>query len=304
MLVSLRRIFKFAFQDFTRNFVVSLAVIVTIFLMLISINLVLGLNYISHQATRIFEEQIDISVYIKPEVSEEMIKGFRSFLMGFSEIKNVEIVTPEMALERFRAKHKDEPEILDALSEIEKNPLGATLVIKLRDLSKYQNVLNALDHPSYKEIIEDKDYTDYSLLISRINNVSKKIKVSSLILILFFGLIAALIVFNSVKMAIYNHREEIGIMKLVGASDVFIWSPFLLEGVLSSFVAVFLSALCILPLVAALDSYLIGFFGSNSASLSAYFFANSWKIFGAEFLVASVLYFISGLAAIRKYLRI
>lgn len=302
MLVSLRRIFKFAFQDFTRNFAISLAVIVTMFLMLLSINLVLGINYITNQAAKIIENQIDISVYIKSNASSDMINGFRSFLMGFSEIKDVEIVSPEMALARFKERHKDDPKILEALSEIEKNPLGTTLVIKLHDISQYSKVLGAADHPSYKEIIEDKDYTDYSVLIGRVNNIAGKVRIASLILILFFGLISTLIIFNSIKMAIYNHREEIGIMKLVGASDAFVWSPFLFEGIFSSAVAVVLSAACVLLLVSILESYIIGFFGSNLVSLRNYFFANSWKIFGAELLVSVVLYFFSGMLAIRKYL--
>ncbi len=302
MLVTLRRIFKFAFQDFFRNFVVSLAVIVTIFLMLLAVNLVLGLNHISYQAAQILEEQIDVSVYLKSGVSEEMVKGFRSFLMGFEEIKDVEIISPEMALQKFKERHKNDPKILDALAEIEKNPLGATLVVKLRDISKYQDVLNALDHPSYKDIVEDKDYTDYSLLISRVNEVSQKIKVISLLLIIFFGLIASLVVFNSVRMAIYNHKEEIGIMKLVGASDAFIWSPFLFEGIFSGFVAAVLVVLCVVPAVILIDPYLVSFFGSGAVVLREYFFGNVFKIFGLEFLFSIALYSLSGILAIRRYL--
>jgi len=304
MLVSFKRIIRFAFHDFTRNFALSLAIISTIFLMLISINLVLALNYISNQTLQVLENQIDISVYIKPSVSQDMITGFRSFLTSFSGIKDVEIVSPETALERFREKHKNDPKMLEALSEIEKNPLGTTLVIKLSDISKYEDILSALDHPSYKEIIEDKDYTDYSLLIGRITGISSKIRIISWLLILFFALVATLIIFNSVKMAIYNHKEEIGIMKLVGASDIFVWSPFLFEGIFSGLVAILITAACVLPFVIFAEPYVINFFGSNSISLVRYFFSNALKIFGFEFLISVVLYSFSGMLAIRRYLHI
>lgn len=303
MLISFHRAVKFAAQNFGRNVWLSLATVSMVFLMLISLNIIVVLNFITNSVVRSIEGRVDLSVYLRPEAQEETIAALRAYLFGLPEVKEVGLVDPETALLQFQEKHKNNPEIITALGEIDANPLGTTLIIKAKSTSDYQAILGSLDNPAYKDIILDKDFSNYERLISRVQTLGDKAKLAGLALSLCFGFIAILIVFNSVRLAIYTHREEIGIMKLVGASNWFVSAPYLIEGFFVCLFSLVLTIAVVFPILNLAEPQIVDFFGSEAPSIVDYFFNNFFFIFGLEFFISLFFVLISSSMAVNRYLR-
>ena len=303
MLISLRRAVKFAAQNFGRNVWLSLATISMVFLMLVSLNIIVVLNFVTNSVVQTIESRVDLSIYLKPDTSEEMVKSLRTYLTGLPEVKEVGLVDPETALLQFKERHKNNPEIVSALGEIGDNPLGATLVIKGNSAADYQAILGSLNNPSYKDIILDKDFSNYEKLISRVQVMGDKAKLAGMALSLCFAFISILIVFNSVRLTIYTHREEIGIMKLVGASNWFVSAPYLIEGFFVCLLSLVIIIAAVFPVLNLIEPQITVFFEGEAPSIVDYFYGNFFTIFGLEFVASLFLVLVSASMAVNRYLR-
>lgn len=304
MFVSLFRIGKFAAQNFWRNIWLSVITVSILVLTVLSFNVFVVMNALARSAVRSVEDRIDVSVYFKPGVSQDLVRSVRSYLLSFPQVRGVELVDPESALAQFSERHKSDTDIIDALREAGGNPLGAALVVRTAEAADYELVMQALEQPAYREYIEEKNFDDHKLLIAKIISISQKVQNFGLAVSAVFALIAVLIVFNSIRVAIYTHRDEIGIMKLVGASSVFVRSPFLLEGVLYSFLAMTVAMFLALPLIRLIDPAIVSFFDGANVSLAGYFRESFLTIVGGEFGTLAVLTVASSAFAMRKYLRV
>lgn len=304
MLTPASRILKFAAQNFWRNIWLSFVAISMIFLMLISLNIIVVINFITESVVTTIEERIDVSIYLKPEASENLVTSLRSYLMSLPQVKDVGYVDPEDALNQFKEKHRDDSDIMAALEEIGSNPLGSTLVVSAKSAEDYPMILDSLDNPAYKDIILDKDFSNQERLIEKVQVMGSKANLGGLALSLTFALIAIMIVFNSVRMTIYTHREEIGIMKLVGASNWFVRGPYLLEGVYACLVALVVTIIVVFPALGLIQPHFAGFFQESAPSLPGYFFHNFFLIFGIEFLIVAFLVLVSAAMAVNRYLRV
>lgn len=304
MVILMGRILKFAAQNFWRNIWLSFVTVSMIFLMLVSLNVIIIINFITESVVSGVEERIDVSIYLKPSANEDVAVSFRSYLMSLPQVKDVGYVDPEDALNQFKEKHTNDPEIMSALLEIESNPLGSTLIVKAKSADDYLAILGSLDNPTYKDIILDKDFSNHERLIERVRLMGSKAKLAGFVLSLVFALIAILIVFNSVRMTIYTHREEIGIMKLVGASNWFVRGPYLIEGVYSCLIALAFIIIFIFPILNFIQPHFASFFQESVPSLPLYFGHNFFMIFGMEFLVSVLLVLISASMAVNRYLKV
>ena len=123
-------------------------------------------------------------------------------------------------------------------------------------------------------------------------------------LAIFFALIATLIVFNTVRVAIYIHRDEIAVMRLVGARDWFIRGPFFFEVVFYSFVAAVLMGGIIAASLALWEPYIQAFFAGTEVKLSSFYIDNAFILFGAQFFGLVILSVGTSALAMRKYLRV
>ena len=208
MVISSLRVVKFALKDFWRNLGLSLMTISILVLTYLSLNLLVLVNFFTDTAVTLIENRVDISVYFGPEVSDERIMGVRGNLTSLPEVKDVAFVSRDEALSQFKKNHEDEPAILEALQEVGENPLGAVLVIKAKDASNYEPILDALKGPAISSLVEDKTVEDHRALIDRLNRITDKVKRAALGLSLMFAFISLLIVFNTIRVAIYIHREE------------------------------------------------------------------------------------------------
>jgi len=294
----------FALQSFWRNIWLSLATVFVVFLALISINFLLAINIVADSAILAVQDRIDVSIYFKPDVKESKIAEVKSKLESLSQVKSVVYKSPEENLAAFSQRHQNDAQIQETLRELLGNPMGATLVVKAKGLKDYPVILSAVDDPSFADLIEEKNYDDNQLVIDRINLIADNVKKIVLAISLIFSIIAILIVFNTVRIAIFTHQNEIAIMKLVGASNWFIRFPFIFESIISGILATILAMLFIYPLLSLAQSYLGAFFAGASFDLVGYFNGNFIMIFGLEFLAIIIINIFSSLVAISKYLNV
>lgn len=304
MFLSLARVIKLAFQQFHRNLWLSIATITLLVLALLTVNLVITLGAVAQVATEAVEDKIDVSIYFKPEVSNEEVESIRETLLKLDEVKEIEYIPREAALVRFRERHQDDAVIIESLGELNDNPFGATLAVAAKDPEYYPAIIAFLEDPYYQELIEEKNFEDHRMIIGRINSLMRNVRSFGLAVASVFGIIAILVVINTVRVAVYTHRGEIRIMRLVGANNWFIRGPFLFEAVLFSLLATVLAAAAVYAGFYFIQPYFNRLFDDVSLSLTAYYNANALLIFGAQFIGILLLTIVSSFLAVRRYLRV
>lgn len=304
ILLSISRSIKFALESFWRNVWLSLATIFIIYLALLSVNFLILINALSDSAVGAVKERVDVSVYFKQGVKNDKITEIKTHLESMPQVKNIAYRSPEDNYELFSQRHQDDLIISETLKELEGNPLGATLIIKANNLSDYPEILSAIDNPAYVRLIEEKSYQDHEAVIEKINTITDNVKKGALFVSLLFGIISVLIVYNTVRIAIFTHQSEVGIMKLVGASNWFIRSPFIIESVISGIIACVLSLFTIFFILSASSPYLQSFFAGTDFNLMGFFIANLPIIFITEMTAIILINIISSVIALNKYLNI
>ena len=288
MLLSLARIIKFGFQDVWRNFWLSLATIMILILTLFSVNL---------------KNRVDISIYLKQGVSEDKILNLRARLANINNVQEVIYTSQADALESFRQRYQANPEILQALQQLDQNPLTSSLVIKPKDPSLYENLIEELNQIQ-DPLIASRNFQDNKKLLDKINYITDKINDIAIIISSIFLMIMLLVIFNSVRLAIYSHRQEIIIMKLVGASNFFIKAPFLFSSLIYTITGVILTAVIFYPFLNILQPYLDTFFFGYNIDLLSYFNSRWLEIAGLQFLGIAAVNLLASYIAVGKYSKI
>src|SRR3989344_4186755 len=230
-LTSWYQLIIFSWQSFWRNIWLSIVTITIIVLALVSINFLVVLNVITDTAVSLVQEKIDVSVYFKQTVTEPQVLEVKPYLASLAQVDDITYISQQTALQAFRERHQQNTAIIESLEALDQNPLGATLIIQAKSLDDYPEILSVLDNSKYNELILDKNFEDHAAYISKLKNISDTINRIGILTAAVFIFIATLIVFNTIRVAIYTHRQEIGIMKLVGAANWFIRIPFLFSGI-------------------------------------------------------------------------
>lgn len=304
ILVAVSRSIIFAIQSFWRNIALSIATIFIIFLALISINFLLLINAISTSAVSVVKDKIDVTIFFHNTVRDDKVTEIKSHLETLPQIENIIYRSPEENLNSFRKLHQNDTTIQEALSELEGNPLGPSLVIKSKELSDYPEILKAIDNPAYAEIIEEKSYDDQQIVIDNINAITQNVKRGGFAISGIFMIILVLIVFNTVRIAIFTKKNEVGIMKLVGATNWFVRAPFIIESVISAILGCALSIAGIYLFISFIQPRLTEFFSGANFDLTGYFNSHFLIIFGLEMAGIIILNIISSAIALGKYLKV
>lgn len=302
-MLSLLRIIKFSFQDIVRNIWLSIVTITILILALFSINTLLTVQLISQNAVSAVKQKINISLYFKADASEAMILDVRQKVEALPDVKEATFISKSIALETFRNKNKNNPEILNALKELGKNPLSPSLIIIPKNFDNSANLITSLKIME-SEAIESRDFSDNSTILEKINFVTSKVNEIGMFLITIFVLTSLLVVYNAIRVAIYTHRQEIEIMRLVGASNFFIYMPYLFSAFIYALVSVLITIVSFYPFLTILQPYLEVFFTGYSVNILNYYVDNFLVIFGLQFLSVFGITLIASLLAARKYAKI
>jgi len=301
--ISIYRVIKFAFQNFWRNFWLSIITVSMLVLTLITINVLIVLNVVTDRAIEVVEDRIEVSVYFESGTEPETVMSASAYLQGLAQVRDVEVITEDEALQRFRDRHAGDEAILGSLDEVG-NPFGPTLVVSAFSTDDFPFILDALDNPQFRDHIRNKDFDDYGKFINDIRTTTSRIRIFGLALSIAFLVIAMLIVFNTVRIGIFIHREEIGIMKLVGATNRFVRMPFLIESVFYSLLATLIVAAIMFPVIGFMEPRFDAYFDGQSTQLVKYFIENGPVIFLAQFCLLAFISIFSTMFAMRRYLKV
>ena len=298
------RAVKFAFQDFWRNIWLSIVTVTVLVLALLSVNILISLNAVSNSVVTSVEEKIDVSIFFKPDIMQAQINNFSEKMKAMPEVKDVIYISRDEALADFKKKHINDKAIMEALQEVEENPLLDALVIKANSTEDYEVILSRIQSSENQEIIKHQNYTDHEKIISRVNVISNKVEKIGWGLTAIFAIIAVLIVFNAIKVTIYTHREEIAVMRLVGASNSFIRSPFTINSIIYAISALIVTIILIYVILGATGPYLSSFLDTYNFNLVEYYNQNFVVIFVSELVFAVILSMFSSSIAIGRYLKV
>lgn len=303
MLTTLFRIIKYGWQSFWRNRWLSIATISIMLLTLIVFQGLILFRVTTRLAIDNLKNKIDISIYFKPETAEEVILDIQKKIENLDKVKQVEYVSREKALAIFKERHKNDPTINQALQELEDNPLSASLNIKSDNPEYYADIASYLDQQNdWQPYIEKVTYQQNQLVIERLARIVDTTEKFGFALTIFLALAAILVTFNTISLAIYSSREEIGIMRLVGSPSNFIIGPFIIAAIIYSIIAAVLSMAILWPLVVIASPY-VDFFLAD-VSLAQYYQSNLLKLFGYQLIFGIILGVVSAKIAVKKYLKV
>ena len=303
MFLSFLRILRFSLQDISRNVWLSVVTVTILILSMLSINTLILLRAISDDAVMAIKEKIDLSLYLKPDAPESEILELKNKINSMERVRVVKYTSKQEALDFFRDKNKNNPEILQAILELGKNPLSPSLVIIPQNVEMIPDLieeLRAID----SDIIESRDFSDNRILLEKINTITDRISDVGFFIILVFIITSLLVVYNSIKVAVYTQKREIEIMRLVGASNAFIYLPFLFSSVIYTLLSVLVMIAVSFPLLGILQPYLEIFFVDYNINVISYFVENVWVIFGWQFVGISVVNVIASYLAVNKYAKV
>ncbi len=303
MFLSLIRALKFSLQDISRNVWLSIATITILILTMFSINILILTRAISDNAVEAVKERIDLSVYLESDAMESEIFALRNEINNLDKVKSVRYISKQEALDSFRDRNKNNPEVLQALIELGRNPLSPSLIILPQDINAIPELIEELKFMN-SDIIESRDFSDNSLMLEKVNNITSRIDEIGLLIISIFIITSLLVIYNSIKVAVYTHKKEIEVMRLVGASNSFIYAPFLLSSLIYTLVATVIIISLLFPLLGILQPYLEVFFVDYNINIINYFVSNFWIIFGLQFLGISFINMMASYLAVKKHSKI
>lgn len=302
MFTTLLRIIKYGFQNFWRNGWLSVATLMMMTLALMMFQGLLVLNNIVGVTTATLQEKIDISVYFKTNVTEDDIAKVERDVKKLNEVKEVEYISKEKALEVFQKTYKNDEVIAEALLEVGENPLAASLKVKAKDPKEYAAIAAYLGNEKFSSIIEKVSYHQNKEVINRLTKILETIQIAGIGTNAALIFIAIIMTFNTIRIAMYANREEIGIMRLVGASNAYIRGPYVVEGVMYGILATIFALLFTIPVVYTLAPYLAIVIPTLNIASSLY--RNIIVIGGETVVLGIALGVISSSIAITRYLRV
>ncbi len=300
-MVTLSRIFKYGWQGFLRNGWLSASTIGIMILSLLVFEGLILFNVVTKRAIASLQEKIDISVYFKSNASEDFILNMKRSLEGLAEVKNVEYVSEDEALQNFKARHASDDVIIQTLAELDTNPLLPSLNVKAKDPKNYGSIASYLDNQSLKDSIEKISYAQNQVIINKLNSLSDSLRTGGLGLTLFLAFLSVMVIFNTIRLAIFSSSEQINIMRLVGASNSFIRGPYMIEGIIYGLIAAFVSFLIFIPFINMVSPYISNFI--PEMNLKSYFGSQFLALLIYQILFGVGLGLLSSSIAIRRYLR-
>lgn len=270
-------------------------------LTLITISFFLSLLVITGKTTESLKDKVDMSVYFNDSTSNDQVFAIQNLLLSRSDIKKVDYVSKEKALELWRQRNKDNEKIRDVISSSD-NPLPRSIEIKTQNPEDLEKINTLLSSDDYKSLIKDISYRKNKDLINRLVNITNFIKLVGWTLSFVFVLIAVLIIYNTIRLTIFARAEEIAIMNLVGGSDWYVRGPFIIEGIGYGLLGAIVSSVIYYFFfkfsVPVAERYL-GLTDINSSYLGISF----WGIIGLQLLLGLTLGIICSVIAIRKHLK-
>ena len=307
-LITQWRIIKTGIQNFMRNLTLAVAAMAVMVITLTIILFSLIANATFSNTIKQITDKIDISVYLKDEVAtdEQQRNQLIQELEDFDNVREVVFVSKENALEIYKEANRDNIDLLLAISQTD-NPLPASLQVKPVDPNRIEEIRQYLEKPEIKDLqSEQTSYSgDRKEAIDKISQATSFLRQAGIAGIVIFMLVSMLIIFNTIRMAIFNRRDELQIMRLLGASTWFIRGPFVVETVLYGiFSAIISVVICNVLFVASSTAFEASSLGVLDIKFASDYFAKHfWLILTLQLLTGILIGAASSVIATRRYLK-
>ena len=303
-MIALKRIIKGGFLNFKRGGLFSWAAVLVVTITLSVITIIILLQAVLHFSLNVIRDKVDVTIYITKNTSEDKIMLLKSSLEKLPEVTRVSYTSAEDNLKAFRLLHSNDYPTIQALDEINENPLLATLGVKAKEISQYEAIANFLKSDNALvfgavSIIDHTNYYNNKIVINKLNTIISGAQKLGFLVTLLFVIISIIITFNTIRLTIFISKEEIGVMRLVGASKMHVQGPFMIEGAIYGVIATAITIILFWPAMAWLGRNMTDFLGIN---MYDYYLSNFFQIFAILLLSGVGLGIISSFLAVRKYL--
>lgn len=304
MITEIRRIIKAGFVNFTRNGIVSWAAVLQVVNTLAVITTIILLQAVLYSSLNVIKNKVDIKIYITEKTPEDQIMILKSSLEKLPEVVQVSFTSAEDNLKNFRSLHSNDYPTIQALDELPDNPLLATIGVKTEEISQYEAIANFLKGDDAlvlgsTSIIDHTNYYKNKSVIDKLTLIISGARKFGFLLTLYLIISSIIITFSTIRLTIFISKEEIGVMRLVGASKMRVRGPFMVEGAIYGIIASILTLVLFWPATAWLGRNMTDFLGMN---VYDYYVSNFFQIFVIILLSGILLGVISSFLAIRKYL--
>jgi cell division transport system permease protein len=304
-MTNLKRIISSGYRSFKRSGFTSIASILIMTITLFVITSLIFVQAALNASLSDIRNKVDVTAYFVPGADETSILNIKTALEKLPEVESVSYTSDDQALIDFKDKHANDYLTLQALDELSANPLGASLNIKAKDPSQYESISHYFEDDSAlskdsQNIIDKVDYHQNKAVIDKLTAIISGAKRLGFALSLVLIGISILITFSTIRLIIYMSREEINVMRLVGAGKRYIRGPFIVSGILVGIAASVLTILLFVPVSIWLGNQMTDFFGIN---LYDYYVANFLQLFIIMLGTGVILGSISSVFAIHRYLR-
>ena len=305
--MSIKRVLVSGWKNFARGGAVSTA---TVLIMVVTLSIIGSLIFLSALLSFTLDavkDRVDVSVYFVTTAREIDILAVKDRLEKLPQIKEVTYTSAEEALTAFRGRHANDQLTLQALDELGGNPLDASLSVKAKDPSEYESIVSFLEaSPTLSvggsSIIDRINYEQNKEVIDRLSLVIRATREIGFAVVILFALASILIAFATVRLAIYTSKDEIAVMRLVGASNSYIQGPFIITGVITGIIAATVVLLLLIPVTWYSGAKTLNWFGGFN--LASYYANNFALIFLILMSSGLVLGAIASVFAIRRYLKV
>jgi cell division transport system permease protein len=305
-LTTFGRITRTGMLNFVRNAWLAIAamaiMIVTLSIILFSVIVNATFSNTVAQIT----SKIDVSIYLKDTTTPAQTQKLLKELKGLRNVKSVSYLTKEQALQAYQQQNAGNQQLLQAITETD-NPLPATIRIKPVDLNQIGQIRAFVEKPSVAALQSDpaSDSGDRRAAINKITHATNILQRAGVIAVLVFATISVLIIFNTIQMAIFNRRDELQIMRLLGASTWYIRGPFVVESIIYGVLSAIISILLINAIfITASSSLQATSFGLLDISYSqSYFQGHYWQLLTMQLALGIFIGAASSVIATRRYLK-
>lgn len=304
--ISFKRVFKAGFVSFFRNGFVSLASVLIMTVTLFVLGSIVFTNALLDSSMKEIKSRVDVNAYFIASANETDILSLKKKIESLPEVSSVEYVSRDQALQNFKTVHQNDEITLQALGELPDNPFGGVLNIRAKETSQYESIAKFFEGSGTlgSDGISIVDKVNYYQNKDAINSLTKIIdggKKLGVGITLALVLLSVIIAFSTIRLAIYTSREEIGVMRLVGASNKYIRGPFIISGIIYGVFASFLTLSLFYPATYWFSSVTKDFFGG--LNLFDYYLKNFAQIFGLITGSGVIVGAIGSFLAVRKYLK-
>jgi len=305
MWTSIKRIIRSGVFSFWRNGYISLASLVVMAVTLCVIGSVIFSGVILDEALAQIKNKVDINVYFTTSALEEDILALKASIEKLPETAEVEYLSREDALFAFKERHEDDQITLAALDELEDNPLGAQLNIKAKSPSQYASIDMFLEGQNLSSggdpLIDEINYHENKEAIDKLSDIIDTVDRLSLIVSIVVIVLSVLITFNTIRLSIFISKEEIGVMRLVGASTMYIRGPFVITGIMYGIVSGIITLALLYPITFWFGTTTESFF--NGFNIFGYYVSNFFSIAGIILGSGIAIGAVSSFLAVRRYIK-